>query len=88
MLCYEDPWKEKMGDGVSIKELQEALRTGKDGENMIKDKDFLKKLFVLEERLTRVKSRGGAYSVIEFSPDIQMILDGRNSNLQSESIVS
>jgi len=46
MLCYEDPWKEKMGDGVSIKELQEALRTGKDGENMIKDKDFLKKLFV------------------------------------------
>jgi len=83
MLYEQRDWKEDMGNSGTVKELQETLRSGKHITNSASYEDARKLAVELENRLLRVRSLGGDYSKIEFSPDIQMLLNESSKSKQS-----
>ena len=82
MLFEERDGIEDVGNSVTVKELQETLRSGKHITNRASLEDARKQATELKNRLLRVRSWGGAFSDIEFSPDIKMILEGSDKNRQ------
>jgi len=76
MLYEQHDWNQEAGNGVSVKELMETLRSGKHITNNKSQENARKQAEELEKRLLRVRSWGGAFTEIEFSPDIQMLLNG------------
>ncbi len=82
MLFEQRDWKQDEGKSVTIKELQETLLSGKHISNRQAHEDAHKQAIELENRLLRVRSWGGAYCEVEFSPDIKMILEGSSKNRQ------
>ena len=82
MLFEERQWKDDMGSRVTVKDLQETLRSGKHITNSASYEDARKQARELESRLLRVRSWGGSFSAIELSPDIKMILEGSEKKRQ------
>jgi len=76
MLNKQRDWIESSGNGVLVKKLQETLRLGKHITNSKLCEDACRQAAELENRLLRVRSWGGAFSEIDFSPDIKLILKG------------
>ena len=69
-------------NGISLRELQEALSTGEiTGNNRAKG-DYLARL---EKRLERIRGWQGPYSQIEFSPQIKAILAGKTISVNQDS---
>ena len=86
MPCDNHGCKAKMGDSVSMQEFQEALRLGKNMAVPTKAEGYRAMLSELEVRLRRVRSWGGPYTAIEFSPYVQTMLEKSSSKLPSQVI--
>ncbi len=87
MLFEQRNWKEDTPGSSTVKELQEILQTGKHITNRSSYQDARKKAEELENRLLRVRSLGGAFSEIEFSPDVQMLLN-ESSNKKHNNVLA
>lgn len=65
----------RSGNGVSLRELQTAIRA--DGVSHVTISPA--QLDTLARKLERVRSWGGAYAAIEFSPEIMALLNQRKT---------
>ena len=68
-------------ESISLDQLQEILRSGKKNGFEIKPDQLRDNLAALEERLLRVRSWGGLYGKIEFSPYVRTILNDCSKEL-------
>lgn len=65
----------RQSEGVSLRELQRSLRLGGVSESTIS----AGQVDELARRLEKVRSWGGAYAAIEFSPEIEALLARRKT---------
>ena len=68
----------------SISQLQDALSSGGAGGIDISAQEHLE---LLAKRLEHIRGWGGAYSKIEFSPEIKMIMKRKGTTVAAEKTV-
>ena len=83
-MSHKSVWGNENGGAESIAQLQDALSySGSDGIDISAQEH----LELLAKRLERIRSWGGAYSKIEFSPEVKMLMKQGSTGLSAEKTV-